>query len=70
MVDGALVGTEFQSRLLMGKKRMQVRASSGVGDLELVFVPPEALVPGIEQTCSKVYVYKTVHDFVHPADLV
>ena len=48
---------------------IQVHVCSGVGDLELVFVPPEAAVSGIKQTCSGV-TSTTVHDFVHHADLV
>ena len=31
----------------------------------LVFVPLGAAVSGLGQTCSEVYVDKTVHDFVH-----
>ena len=38
--------------------------------LDLVFVPPGAAVSGLGQTCSMVYVSKTIHDVVHPADLV
>ena len=49
---------------------MKVHGCSGVGDLEMLFVPPGAAVSGLEQTCSRVYVNKTVHDFVHHADLV
>ena len=49
---------------------MQVRVCSGVGDLELVFVTPGAVVSGLEQTCSGVYINKTVHDLVHHADFV
>ena len=49
---------------------MQVCVCSGVGDKDLEFVPPGAAVSGLEQTCSRVYVNKTVHDFVHHADLV
>ena len=36
---------------------------SGVGDLEVVFVPPGAAVFGLEQTCTGVYVNNTAHDF-------
>ena len=43
---------------------------SGVGDLELVFVPPGVADSGLKQTCSGVYINKAVHDFVHHADLV
>ena len=49
---------------------MQVCVCFGVGDLQLVFVPLEAVVSGLEQTCSRVHNDKTVHDFVHHADLV
>ena len=49
---------------------MHVRVSPGVGDLELVFVPPGAAVSRLEQTGCGVYVDKPVHGFVHPADLV
>ena len=41
---------------------MLIRVCSGVGDLELVFVPPGAAVLGLND--------KTVHDSVHPADFV
>ena len=47
---------------------MQVRVCPGVGDL--VFVPPGAEVSAVEQTCSRIYVDKTVPDFVRYADLV
>ena len=43
---------------------------SGVGDLELVFVPPGAAVSGLEQTYSGVYVDEAVHYFVCHADFV
>ena len=49
---------------------MQVCVCFEVGDLQLVFVPLEAAVSGIEQTCSRVHTDKTVHDFVHHADFV
>ena len=50
--------------------RWGVHVCSGVGILELVFVPPGAVVSGLEQTCSRVYINKTVHDLVHHADFV
>ena len=49
---------------------MQVCVCSGVGDLELVFVPPGSAASGLEQTCSGDYVDKSVHDFVHFAALL
>ena len=61
------MGTEFQSWIADGKYEC---VCSGVGDLELVFVPPGAVVAGHQQTCSGVYIDKTIHEFVHIADLV
>ena len=49
---------------------MQVHVCSGVGDLDLVFVPSGAVVSGLKQTCRRVYADKTIHDVVHPANLV
>ena len=48
---------------------MQVCVCFVVGDLELVLVPPGAAVSGLQQTCSGVYVDRTVHNFVRHADL-
>ena len=61
---------EFQSWIANGQKNADMRLfwSGDVGrgtDLELVFVPPGAMVSGLEQTCRRVYVDETVHDFVH-----
>ena len=64
--DRAPVGTEFQSWIADGKYEC---VCSGVGDLELVFVPPGVADSGLKQTCSGVYINKAVHDFVHYADL-
>lgn len=47
---------------------MQVCVCSCVVDLE--FVPPGGVVSGLKQTCSRVYVEKSIHDVVHYADLV
>ena len=67
---------EFQSWIANGQKNADMRlfwSGDGGGevggwvgmDLELVFVPPGAMVSGLEQTCRRVYVDETVHDFVH-----
>ena len=48
-------------------------AGMGVGELELVFMPPGLAgfpVFGLKQRCSGIEVYKTFHDFVCHADLV
>ena len=49
---------------------MQVHVCSTVGNLELVFLPPGAVVSGLKQICSGVYVDKTIHEFVHHAYFV
>ena len=69
MADRAPVGTEFQSDCQL-EVQMQVHICSGVGYLELKIVPPGAVASGLEQTCSRVYINKTIHDFVLHADLV
>ena len=40
------------------------------GGLGVGICAPWSCVSGLEQTCSRAYVDKTVHDFVHHADLV
>ena len=42
----------------------------GGGGLELIFVLPGTVVFGPQYTCSKIYMIKSVHVFVHRADLV
>ena len=37
---------------------------------ELIFMPTGAAVSMLKQTCSMVYVDKSVRDFAHHADLV
>ena len=65
------MGAELQSQIADGKYKCRyLSCLGGGGDLELVFVPPGAVVSGLQQTCSRVYVDKINHDFVHQADLV
>ena len=40
------------------------------GGLGAGICAPGAVVSGLEQTCSGVYINKTVHDLVHHADFV
>ena len=49
---------------------MQEHDCSEVEDLELVSVPLGAVVSGFEQTCSRVYVDKTIHDLYIMQNLV
>ena len=57
----------------VGLLMRNANAGMGVGELELVFMPPGLAgfaVFGLKQRCSGTEVYKTFHDFVCHADLV
>ena len=75
MADGAFCGNGAPDLDSRWEVRLRARVSSGVGGgggLESpgICAPPGAAVSGLQQACSRVYVDKTVHDFLHLADLV
>ena len=66
-----LWGQSSRVGLPMGSKNAgtYLTICSGVGDLEFVFVPPGAVVLGLQQTCNGIYINETVLDFVYYTDL-
>ena len=49
---------------------LYIYISSGVGDLELAFVPPGAADAWLKYPCSRVNIDKSLHDFAQHTDLV
>ena len=68
--DGPSVGAEFKSQIADEKYECRYESVLEWGYWELIAVPPEAVVFGPQWTCSRVYISKSIHDFIHPADLV